>query len=554
MATNDIAQRRHPRHSYARMSFTDPAFLFVALPFALLVFYSLARWFGKNAAFGAMFALSIAAYSSWGLHNVALLLMSVTVNFSVAQVLISLPDERGGARRAALWFGQAYNFCTLIWFKYQFVQLLLQRATGDALTPLQIALPIGISFYTFQQAAFLMDAHHRDRAVVDYIGGLRGWFARAGGFIRYGAFATFFPQLMIGPISYLREFQRQAASERFGRMRQQDIAAGLALLGIGFFKKSVIADSLGPIAGPIFTGAAQGVELHAATAWIGVFAFYAQLYFDFSGYSDMALGIARLFGVRLPINFYSPLKAVGIVDYYRRWHMTLTRVISRFLFTPLSLAGTRWAMARRLPKGLQRMLALWIPLLVNFEVIALWHGAAATFVVFGLMHGTWYVLETEVRASRRWKAWRDRTSAAVRTCMGRALFVLPMALTFALFRSESLNAATHLFGQLFPLGGFAHAQAARDVGAALGIGGGRPHAPMLLKLAAAYALIYLAPNSIEMLRRWRPGIPTYDNRSYGGIWNPRWRPDGRWTAAWLALVVASLYCVSQQAPFIYMGF
>jgi len=466
---------------------------------------------------------------------------------------LDLADERPRARRSALWLGLAYNFSTLIWFKYQIVQVLLHRAVGDSLTPLQIALPVGISFYTFQQAAFLMDAYYRDRAVVAYLGGLNTWFAKAGGLVRYGAFATFFPQLVIGPISYLKEFQRQASSERFGRLRQQDVIAGVALLGIGLFKKLVIADPLGTIAEPVFALAAKGGSFHAATAWSGVLAYYAQLYFDFSGYSDMALGIGRLFGIRLPINFFSPLKAVGIIDYYRRWHMTLTRVISRFLYTPLSLAGTRWAMAHRLPKGLRQMLGLWIPLLINFEVIALWHGGASTFVALGLVHGAWYVLETEARATRSWKAWRTRTPDWFRTLLGRSFFLVPMCLTFALFRSENLGAATHLYAQLFSFDP-ATARLASDLRDSNAVGGNGSHAQSLLKLIAAFSLIYLAPNSIEIVRRWRPGIMTYENKSYGGVLALRLRPTWAWTVSWLVLVVTSLWFVSRQAPFIYMGF
>lgn len=505
----------------------------------------------------SMFVLSMCAYSSWGLPNAAMLLASVTINYLVARRLTSLPDDRATARRTLLWLGQTYNFGMLVWFKYRFIQLLLSLASGEPLQPLQVMLPVGISFYTFQQAAFLMDSYGRDPAVALHIGGqasspgwIRDWIR---GWIRYGAFATFFPQLVIGPISYLREFQRQAASDRFGRLRQQDLSVGLALLGIGLFKKVVIADSLGRYAGPLFWNAAQGASIHATTAWAGVLAYYAQLYFDFSGYSDMALGIGRLFGLRLPINFHSPLKAVGIIDYYRRWHMTLTRVISRFLFTPLSLAGTRWAARKRLPKGYRRLLGLWIPLLINFEVIAIWHGAAATFVAFGIIHGLWYVLETEVRATDAWKRWKRRTRDSTRLLLGRAILIVPMSLSFALFRSENLGAAWHLLTQLF-MPGFHAASAAS--GLAQGAQVSTHGAPLqaAATLAAAFAIIYLAPNSIELTRRWRPGLTTYANRPYGGLLNRHWRPSWPWTACWLVLMLSSLYFVSRQVPFIYMEF
>lgn len=521
------------------MLFTDPLFLFVFLPVACALFYGLSRLWGATAGLAVIFAASMVFYLPWGAFSTGLLITSVVVNFFISQGLLNLPDERRRLRLTLVWGGEGYNLITLIWFKYHILRAFVLR--GGGIEAADLIIPAGISFYTFHQAAFLADAYRRDESVVRYLGGLKTLGDRAAGFVRYAAFVTFFPQLVIGPITYLKEFQPQVATQGFGRFRQSDIAVGLTLMTIGMFKKLVLADNLAPYADTVFSHAGDGLAIHPVSGWIGVFAYYAQLYFDFSGYSDMALGLARMFGLRYPINFFSPLKSVGVVDFYRRWHMTLTRVISRFLYTPLSLNGTRFAMKRRWPKGPTRMLALWIPLLVNFEVIGLWHGALWTFVTFGLVHGAWYILETEARNTKAWKRWKKQSPDWLRTFLGRCIFLIPMALCFALFRSESLGAMGHLLKSLFAFD--------------FSIPGAVPFYKAVAMLMGAFAVIYFMPNSVELLRRWRPGLATYDNPSHAVRWLfPAWRPTWPWALFVGVLFVWGLYYVSRQPPFLYQGF
>lgn len=520
------------------MIFTDPTFLFLALPVTFALFYGVRARFGKTAALGVLFLSSLAIYAPWGLHNLVLLVVSILINFSVATYLLLIETKHSPTRRAVYAAGQCYNLLSLAWFKYTFVQSLYSHFTGRAFDADIIAIPIGISFYTFQQASVLADAYNNDESVKIFVGKLNTLKAKVAGFLRYGFFISFFPHMVIGPIAYLREIQPQVSAPGFGRFRSTNISVGLMLVGIGMFKKLVLADNLGVNADPVFVQAAAGGALNPLSAWLGVFSYYAQLYFDFSGYSDMALGLARMFGVRFPINFNSPLKSVGIVDFYRRWHMTLTRVISRFLFSPLSLAGTRFSAARQLGTLQSRALGLWGPLLLNFEVIALWHGASLPFALFGLVHGSWYVLETEVRRSRLWKAWRERSPDGLRRVLGRALFVLPMALTFAIFRSKSLAATGDLFSQL--------------VTGSLAADRSMPTRRAVEMLGIAFSIIYFLPSSVELLRRYRPGIMTYESTAYGP--DIVWRPNWLWAAFWTFLILTSLYFVSRQQPFLYMGF
>jgi len=507
--------------------FTEPAFLLAFVPLSLLAFWGAARLWGREAALGVLFAASCLFYASYGLRVFALMAAGTVVNGVICLLLVRLDRTRARTRALLFWSGQAWNFGTLALFKY--LAPLLGAAHGGT----DSGIPVGISFYTFQQAVLLVDAWSHERRVLQYLPAGRP----LAGFARFGAFHTFFPQLVVGPITYLSEFGPQALRQRFGRFNRTDLEVGLALIAMGLFKKVVIADSLGRISGPVFDGLAQGMPANPVQAWLAVTAYFAQLYFDFSGYSDMALGLARLFGIRLPFNFDSPLRASGIADFYRRWHITLTRVIGRFLFTPLALWGTRTAMRHRLPRLPARALSAWLPMLVNFQVIALWHAALPTFVLFGLVHGLWFILETEVRATRAWRRFRGATNETLRLRLGQALTLLPLMLTFALFRSPSLEVFGALLRALVP-----DRPAQMDWTSAA-------------QVAAAFAVIWLAPNSQELLRRYRPGIRTWDNPSTTPMLaRLEWRPTLAWGLFTAALLLSAFALISYKAPFIYLGY
>ncbi|MDB5579746.1 MAG: putative rane protein involved in D-alanine export [Bradyrhizobium sp.] len=523
------------------MIFTDPAFLFLYLPVFCLIFYSCGRWLGPKSAVCVLFVASIICYIPWGISVTILLLFSIFVNFLLGVLLANDNSSLNDQKKKILYAsGQLFNFVILIWFKYHFIQLLFSIVDHKPLDFATVMIPAGISFYTFHQAAFLADAHNHDRDVVALANNVQSLSSGFAAFMRYGAFVAFFPQLIIGPITYMREFYPQVDRRDFGKVRGIDLGVGFTLIAFGLFKKLVLADNLADVSVFAFQGSQSAQPISTATAVAGILGYYAQLYFDFSGYSDMALGLARICGLRYPINFFSPLKAVGIIDFYRRWHMTLTRVISRFVFTPLSISGTRKGM--RLPKRWRPILGLWIPLLINFELIALWHGAATTFIVFGIIHGVWYVVETEIRSSKWFKSWRKGSSDSLRALLGRLIFAGPMMFTFALFRSDSLAG----FGRL-----------AR---AAVGLGKGpwndntiSPEG--LALLGAAFFVIGVLPNGIELLRNYRPGIMTYVNpQSRIASMLPAWRPTWLWAIGLGALVLWSLYFISRQPPFLYQGF
>jgi alginate O-acetyltransferase complex protein AlgI len=521
------------------MQFTDFVYLFLLLPIGCALFYHLTPRFGACFGFALLLCVSLLFYSTWGNRYLALLICSFSLNFAAACTLLVAPDNRPTLRRITLYLGQAYNFGTLLWFKYRFIAHVFS-ASSQSFTLLDAAIPVGISFYTFQQAILLVDAYHRDASVLAFMGDMRTLSGKIRGYLRHAFFVAFFPHLIIGPIVYLSEFQPQVASPGFGRVKRINLEVGVALVIVGLFKKIVIADRLAAVANAAFESPDAGLlpaQISTASAWVAALAYCAQLYFDFSGYSDMALGSARMLGIRFPMNFYSPWRAIGIADYYRRWNITLTRVIARFVYTPLSLRATRLALKSGLPRAAFNVASAWIPLLINFEVIALWHGTRLTFILFGLIHGLWYVTETAVCSTRTFKVWRKMTSAGIRAIGGRIIFLCIMPLTFVLFRSTTLNSFTHILGIMFhPIGGL-------------------PQFKDCALVAGAVAVIALLPNSMQLFGNYRPGIATYPlNDDTPLRMRFRWRPDLTWTVLMSGMLLLSLYYLAHQPPFLYAGF
>jgi alginate O-acetyltransferase complex protein AlgI len=518
------------------MNFLDAAFLFAFLPVTLIIFFGIGKWAGPAPARLWLAAASLVFCIPFGPYFMGVVILSLVVNYFVCRQFYH-PDS--GGRFALLLFAILFNLGILILFKYGafFDWLFNDIGMNKALSGL---IPITISFFTFQRLVFVMDSYNR-KPEAKLLLGLSG-----GGSSGYLAFISAFPNLVIGPIVYASEVAGQLMRKSFGRVRRIDLHIGTALILIGLFKKLVIGDTLGSlIVDPIFAKVHLGAPVLAIEVFVAMIGYYAQLYFDFSGYSDIAIGIARLFGLRFPYNFNSPLRATGIVDFYKRWHITLTRIVARFMFQPLSIAGTRFAMRRNMRGLKMQFFASWLPLLINFHVIGIWHGANLTFVLFGVVHGLWFILETEARRSKPWKNWVKASKPWLRRLIGQAITFLPLMITFALFRSANL----HDFGQLFVYLGQDWMQFFnRD----------QSHFILITSypiLAAAFGIIWLLPNAYEFLGRYRPGIQTFAVPSETpALFKFIWRP----TLFWAAIAAVCGFIVLRQlgtpAPFVYGGF
>jgi D-alanyl-lipoteichoic acid acyltransferase DltB (MBOAT superfamily) len=488
------------------MLFNSFIFLFGFLPLALVITYALGRW-RQTAAKVALTLLSLGFYAWWRPLHLPLLLGSIVFNYLVGdRIQRAHADARKPAVRRWLALGLAVDIGLLGWFKYaNFVA----GVAGFGLE--EIALPLAISFFTFQKIAYLIDSARGE--------------ARRMSFLDFSLFAAFFPQLIAGPIVHYKEIVPQLTTPLFGRLIWRNVTVGLVIFAIGLFKKTVIADTLAPFVPDLF-GAAAAPGAGMVAGWLAAITFTLQLYFDFSGYSDMAIGLARMFGVKLPLNFHSPLRAGNIIDYWRRWHMTLQRFIVAYIFQPLALPLNRLAAERGLSGWSAFAVGLAIPSFITFVAIGIWHGAGWTFIAFGVMHAI-YICTNEAWRERRKLKKRTLKKAGVKMAdpggleiAGYHLLTLvAVMLGNVMFRADSVGDAVAIWAAMARLGGT----------------GAAPGAELLLTIVIAALIVALAPNTQQIMRRYDPA---HNWRDWAEVARPRF--DWTWTPSPLGILLAGL--------------
>jgi D-alanyl-lipoteichoic acid acyltransferase DltB (MBOAT superfamily) len=314
------------------------------------------------ASKGFLVFASLFFYSWWNIVYLPIILTSMLINYILGNSFHQ-KDKHKPNSKSLLFFGIVANLSLLGYFKYaDFFIENVNYISGSHIELLHLALPLGISFFTFQQIAYLVDSYRKETSEYD--------------FLTYALFVTFFPQLIAGPIVHHKEMMPQFSRLKNKFVNYQNIALGFFVFSIGLFKKVVIADSFAVFANNGFDGSEV---LSMLEAWGASLSYTFQLYFDFSGYTDMAIGAALLFNIKLPINFNSPYKALDIQDFWRRWHITLSRFLRDYIYIPLG--GNR--------KGTYRTYS---NLLVTFLLGGFWHGAGWTFIFWGFMHGAGLVI------------------------------------------------------------------------------------------------------------------------------------------------------------------
>ncbi len=510
------------------MLFSSYEFVFVFLP-VVLAGYVLAARMRPEWVLGWLVACSLFFYGWWNPPYLLLLAGSIAFNFSIGALLHK--KRQSGRRKTTLLLagGIAGNLLLLGYFKYAgFLGGIAASAAGAHWSVEQILLPIGISFFTFQQIAYLVDVS-------------RGT-AHEHSLLRYSLFVTFFPQLIAGPIVHhsevLPQFHRRPA------LRLDDLAIGLTLFAVGLMKKALIADSLAVPANEVFAAAEAGTPLHFFQAWRGALAYTFQLYFDFSGYSDMALGLARMFGIRLPLNFHSPYKATSIIDFWRRWHMTLSRFLRDYLYLPLG--GNR--------RGRLRQAA---NIMITMTLGGLWHGAGWTFVFWGALHGCYVMVNHLWRQIRPFhiNRWWSRAVA-------RLVTFLAVVVGWVFFRAESFDGAGAMLAGMVNL---PHTLAPRLGPAAswlmaMGIRFDGPWVSYddlwsLAVLAMLLGLVWGLPNTQQWMQRHRPAHDWPPPHSEAVL--PRWaswRPCHRWAIYTALLFALGVLGLSQITEFLYFQF
>lgn len=398
------------------MLFNSYEYIFVFLPLALTVYFWLNKRRLITAARTWLGLASLAFYSWWGYQFLPLIIFSILVNFGIGSALgldtVNYKGHRPLSRRLILTAGIIFNLGLLGYFKYaNFFVNNLNIVAGTSFQLEHIALPLAISFFTFQKIAYLVDSYKNETRGYD--------------FLNYVLFVTFFPQLIAGPIVHHKQIIPQFANRWNLMARWKNISLGLAVFGFGLFKKVIIADSFALWATPGFDDA---LALSFSQAWVTSLSYTFQLYFDFSGYTDMALGSALLFNIRLPINFNSPYKALNIQDFWRRWHITLSCFLRDYLYIPLG--GSR-----------KSEFQTYINLCVTFLLGGLWHGASWMFVVWGCMHGGALVIH---------RIW-SRTGLRLPAVPSWFLTFFFVNLTWVFFRAKDLTSAKKVIYGMFGL-------------------------------------------------------------------------------------------------------
>ncbi|HET8538981.1 MAG TPA: MBOAT family O-acyltransferase [Anaeromyxobacter sp.] len=494
------------------MPFTSYEYLLAFLPLAALVFHGVARVAGPRRANAALLVLSLAFYARSSPAHLLVLVPLVAVNFGAVSALCALGERRPRVATGVLAGAIALDLGVLAAFKYAG----FAASTANALLGLELplpglALPLGISFFTFAMIGSLVAA-------------AGGGIERADP-LEYALFASLFPYVAAGPIVRHDEVvpQLRGGARATGAMA----ATGVTLLAIGLAKKVLLAGLVAPYADARFGAAAAGQALAPADAWAGALAYAGQIYFDFSGYSDMAIGAALLLGIRLPVNFASPYRATSAVEFWQRWHVTLSRLVRDLVFTPLALRAARRGRARP-----------YRHLLVAMLLVGLWHGAGWTYVAWGGLHGVFLAVNHGWRAlAARWRL-AGRGGAAGRVAAG-LLTLAAVVAAWVLFRAPDLATAGRVLAAMAGAGGAAGRAAFADTAAAL---------------AAAAALLLVArvaPNSQQLVGYAGPGDAPPDARPLLPL---AWAPSPRWGIAIGLLAAASLVALTRVSEFIYFKF
>jgi alginate O-acetyltransferase complex protein AlgI len=541
------------------MLFNSILFIFVYLPVTALGFFLL----GRRSRVAALLWLTLASlffYAWWRPLNVLLIAPSILINYGIAAWMQRLQAKEDRRATLLLILGIVFNVLFLGYFKYRnFFDESVNEVFGTAIPLVHLILPLGISFITFQKIAFLVDVQ----------GGRVDKFTLR----EYFLFVLFFPQLIAGPIVHYREVMpqfRQIAC----RFQASEAVPGLTLFIFGLFKKTVLADGISPPVTAIFQHAATTGQLSLVAAWMAALGYTLQLYFDFSGYSDMALGLARIFGIRLPANFNSPLRATNIIDFWRHWHITLTRFLTAYIYNPLVLSLTRRRMAAGKPvftragTSAETFLVMVVfPTMLVMLVSGIWHGAGIKFVIWGLIHGVYLCINHAWRSLPVVHRWRSgKRYHEVMGPLGFVITFLAVVVAMVFFGAPSMAAAvTTLKGMAgfggvdLPLGLYEHLGPLTGIAHILGISGNPWWDVQQMRTLSTYsamllALALLSPNSLQVLNWDSQGAAVPPAGKFMGIVPIRWHGSLGWAAIVAVLAVAAVYRIGGPSEFLYWQF
>jgi len=488
--------------------FNSVEFIFLFLPITLSVFYLLRFFQPLWVSTCWLVIASLFFYGWWEPAYLLIIAVSIAVNYGLGLWM----DRISKGRFAVLCSGVFFNLALLGYYKYtNFLIDNLNAHAGFAFEVQKIVLPLAISFFTFQQIAYIVDTYRRQDREMD--------------FLRYCLFVTFFPQLIAGPIVHHNEMIPQFAKNFLRRQIPMHLAVGLSIFIIGLFKKVVLADGAALYATPVFDAALHGYTLSFFEAWCGTLAYTLQIYFDFSGYSDMAIGLARMFGIRLPINFNSPYKSLNIIDFWRRWHITLSRFLRDYLYFPLG--GNRRGVLRRHSNLIAVML-----------LGGIWHGAGWNFAIWGLLHGTYLLVNHVWRDVRARLGMNSSASSWLGRRSAQGLTLLAVMIAWVFFRAADLPSAVSMLRSMAGLNGIsligslqqyfspvqqAWMQEHQIQFSGMFYNGLADFNTGVLLIALLFPVALFFPNTQAIMRWYKPTIGGYDNCGVLGVSGIRWR-------------------------------
>lgn len=525
------------------MLFNSYGFILFFLPACLLGYFVLGRSGSSRLAFGWLVGCSLLFYGAWNVAYPFVLLGSVGFNFFMGQ---RLTKKSGGpfSPRMLLGLGVGGNLLLLGYCKYaNFFIESIASFWAPGFSSVQVLLPLAVSFFTFQQIAYLIDTAQGK--------------IECHGFLDYLLFVSFFPKLTAGPIVTYGEMFPQLRRPDICRFRSENLAVGVTIFSLGLFKKVIVAEQAARYVNPLFGAALSGVHCSFFEAWGGVLAYSFQIYFDFSGYSDMAIGLARMFGFVLPENFNSPYKSRSITEFWRCWHISLSNFLKRYIYIPLG--GNRLGSIRK-----------HLNLMVTMLLAGAWHGAGWTFVVWGGVHGAFLVINNiwsgwhEVLA-KRWSLLRGGRTYDRFACL---ITFLTVSIAWVFFRAENMETALSVLGSLFGTHGFAMPYDfqgklntffnAGDMLAAMGIpftsANGLLEKKQLVLLALMGGTVGLFPNTQQLMELSQPCLNVTAS-PLTNLWGfLRWRPNTPFLFITLIVFLIGFLAITQKSEFIYFRF
>jgi len=473
------------------MLFNSYVFIFAFLPIVFFGFFRIGKH-SHTLAYLWLAAASLFFYGWWDIRFVGLLLGSIAFNYGAGFLIgHSVARQSVSQSKTQLVIAVGVNLMLLGYFKYaNFFAENLNHLAGTTLPIKEIFLPLGISFFTFTQIAFLVDTYQGK--VKEY------------NFVHYTLFVTYFPHLIAGPVLHHKEMMPQFVKRETCHVNWENVAVGLSVFVLGLFKKVVIADSMAEYSSPIFAAVQAGAQPMLFDAWVGALSYTLQLYFDFSGYSDMAIGLSLLFNVRLPMNFNSPYKSTSIIEFWRRWHMTLSRFLRDYLYIPLG--GSRSSSTRR-----------YLNLMITMLLGGLWHGAGWTFIIWGGLHGLYLMINHAWRNLKNVMGWGD--GGKLLNLVAGTITFLAVVVGWVFFRAESFSSAITMLKGMIGINGVSVHKAFANSVAVLAqklhieialegfsqVLGASMHVGML-QIFISLFLVFYFPNTRQIVQRFRPTI------------------------------------------------